>query len=93
MSRSRLFHSVADQIVQLIDDGVFPPGAKLPGERELADRFGVSRVTIREAEVALQLLRHGERHLDRLSGERAHLGDLERVEAPTLAGGADAQPA
>jgi DNA-binding FadR family transcriptional regulator len=54
MSRSRLFHSVADQILQLIDDGVFAPGAKLPGERELADRFGVSRVTVREAAVALQ---------------------------------------
>lgn len=54
MGQSRLFHSVAEQIVQLIDDRVFPPGAKLPGERELAERFGVSRVTVREAEVALQ---------------------------------------
>jgi DNA-binding FadR family transcriptional regulator len=52
--QTRLFHSIADQIARLIDDGVFPPGAKLPGERELADRFGVSRVTVREAAVALQ---------------------------------------
>ncbi|WP_255500913.1 FadR/GntR family transcriptional regulator [Caulobacter sp. 17J80-11] len=50
----RLFHAVAEQIAALIDDGVFPPGAKLPGERELAERFGVSRVTVREAAVALQ---------------------------------------
>jgi GntR family transcriptional regulator, hexuronate regulon transcriptional repressor len=51
---NRLFHSIADQIAALIDQGVFAPGAKLPGERELADRFGVSRVTVREAAVALQ---------------------------------------
>lgn len=51
---NRLFHSIADQIATLIDQGVFAPGAKLPGERELAERFGVSRVTIREAAVALQ---------------------------------------
>jgi len=30
----------------------------LPGERELAEKFGVSRVTIREAEIALQALGH-----------------------------------
>jgi DNA-binding FadR family transcriptional regulator len=54
MSQKRLFHKVADQILQLIADEGFGPGAKLPGERELAERFGVSRVTVREAEVALQ---------------------------------------
>lgn len=50
----RLFQGIADQIVALIDEGVFPPGTRLPGERELAERFNVSRVTIREAEIALQ---------------------------------------
>ncbi len=54
MSEKRLFHSVATQIGALIDEGIFPPGTRLPGERELAERFGVSRVTIREAEIALQ---------------------------------------
>ncbi|MDY6923064.1 MAG: GntR family transcriptional regulator [Pseudomonadota bacterium] len=54
MSQTRLFHTVARQILQLIADEGFGPGAKLPGERELAERFGVSRVTVREAEVALQ---------------------------------------
>ncbi|RYG08455.1 MAG: FadR family transcriptional regulator [Caulobacteraceae bacterium] len=54
MRQSRLFHSVAEQIVQLIATEGLGPGAKLPGERELADRFGVSRVTVREAELALQ---------------------------------------
>ena len=56
MSSKRLFQSVAEQIAALIDDGAFPPGTRLPGERELAERLGVSRVTIREAEIALQAL-------------------------------------
>jgi DNA-binding FadR family transcriptional regulator len=40
----------------MISDGAFPPGSRLPGERELAEQFDVSRVTIREAEIALQAL-------------------------------------
>lgn len=56
MTEKRLYHSVADQIMQLIRDGAFPPGTRLPGERELAERFNVSRVTVREAEIALQAL-------------------------------------
>jgi len=54
MNGKRLFQSVAEQIAGLIDAGAFPPGTRLPGERELAERLGVSRVTIREAEIALQ---------------------------------------
>jgi DNA-binding FadR family transcriptional regulator len=54
MAERRLFQDVAEKIVALIDEGVFPPGTRLPGERELSERFNVSRVTIREAEIALQ---------------------------------------
>ncbi|MGI9233781.1 MAG: FadR/GntR family transcriptional regulator [Woeseiaceae bacterium] len=54
----RLYHAVADQIVELINEGAFPAGSRLPGERELAARFDVSRVTVREAEIALQALGH-----------------------------------
>lgn len=56
MADGRLYHSVVSKITQMIEDGRFPPGSRLPGERELAERFGVSRVTIREAEIALQAL-------------------------------------
>lgn len=56
MSNKRLFQSVAEQITDLIDAGAFPAGTRLPGERELAERLGVSRVTIREAEIALQAI-------------------------------------
>ena len=54
MSSKRLFQSVAEQISELIDEGAYPAGTRLPGERELAEKLGVSRVTIREAEIALQ---------------------------------------
>jgi DNA-binding FadR family transcriptional regulator len=56
MSDRRLFQDVADQIIALIKSGHFQPGTRLPGERELSERFGVSRVTIREAEIALQAM-------------------------------------
>lgn len=56
MTAKRLYQSIARQIAALIDDGAFPPGSRLPGERELAEKFDVSRVTIREAEIALQAI-------------------------------------
>ncbi len=56
MVEKRLFHSVAEQIVGLIDDGNFPAGVRLPSERELAQRFGVSRISIRDAKIALQAI-------------------------------------
>ena len=54
MAEKRLYHTVANKILELIDSGVFPPGTRLPGERDLAEKFGVSRVAVREAEIALQ---------------------------------------
>lgn len=56
MVEKRLFHSVVERITDLIEDGSFPPGTRLPSERELAERLGVSRVTIRDAEIALQAI-------------------------------------
>lgn len=52
----RLFHGVVEKLTQMIGQGVYPVGTRLPGERELAEEFGVSRVTIREAEVAMQAM-------------------------------------
>ncbi|GAA0652548.1 FadR/GntR family transcriptional regulator [Brevundimonas lenta] len=54
MSETRLYQSIATEIRALIESGDFPPGSRLPGERDLAERFNVSRVTIREAEIALE---------------------------------------
>lgn len=54
MAERRLFEDVADSIRRSILDGTWSPGTRLPGERELSEQFDVSRVTIREAEIALQ---------------------------------------
>jgi DNA-binding FadR family transcriptional regulator len=51
----RLYRQIADQLRQLIDDGEYPVGGRLPTERELAEKLGVSRPTVREALIALEV--------------------------------------
>jgi DNA-binding FadR family transcriptional regulator len=54
----RLYLQIADQVRSLITAGEFPPGSRLPAERELAKRFGVSRPSLREALIALEVEGH-----------------------------------
>jgi DNA-binding FadR family transcriptional regulator len=49
VSLARASQAIVDQIRTLLQDGVLSPGERLPSERDLCDRFGVSRVTVREA--------------------------------------------
>jgi GntR family transcriptional regulator, transcriptional repressor for pyruvate dehydrogenase complex len=51
----RLYQQVADKIRVLIAGGGFPPGSRLPAERELAQQLGVSRPSLREALIALEI--------------------------------------
>jgi len=55
-NEQRLYRTVLDKMLTLIDSGEFPTGGRLPPERELAERFEVSRPTIREAIIALEAL-------------------------------------
>jgi len=63
--KTRLAEEIADRIRIMIVDGSFPPGQPLPGERVLAERFGVSRGSIRDAfrmleTIGLLEMRHGQ---------------------------------
>lgn len=51
----RLYRQIADQIAQLIASGEFPAGSRLPAERELAVSLGVSRTSVREAIISLEM--------------------------------------
>lgn len=50
----KLSQSVVNQIEKLILRGILRPGERLPSERELAERMGVSRPSLREAISELQ---------------------------------------
>lgn len=49
VSRSRASGEIVSQIEHAIFDGQFRPGDRLESERELAEQFGVSRITVRDA--------------------------------------------
>lgn len=57
---TRAYKKVLAQMLELILSGAFPAGGRLPPERELAERFDVSRPTIREAIIALETLEYVE---------------------------------
>jgi GntR family uxuAB operon transcriptional repressor len=51
----RLYRQIAGQIAALIDNGEFAVGSRLPAERELATLLGVSRTSVREAVISLEI--------------------------------------
>jgi DNA-binding FadR family transcriptional regulator len=55
ISTQRLYQQAAQQIRELIARGEFRPGDRLPPERDLARKLGISRPTVREAMVALEI--------------------------------------
>jgi len=51
----RLYRMIADQIASRIRRGDFAVGARLPAERDLAEQLQVSRASVREALIALEI--------------------------------------
>jgi len=65
---TRRADDAARDLLAAITDGEFPPRTELPPEQQLAERFGVSRLTVREGIRALAghgvvAVRHGKRSL------------------------------
>jgi GntR family transcriptional repressor for pyruvate dehydrogenase complex len=80
IKKTRIAEEVADRIRVLMLDGTFPPGQPLPSERHLAERFGVSRGSIRDALRTLETIglletRHGQ-------GTFPHELSVDRLVAP-----------
>jgi GntR family transcriptional repressor for pyruvate dehydrogenase complex len=91
----KLYRQVSDAILALIKSGEYEPGARLPSERDLAAEFKVSRPTIREAMIALEILgwvdsRHGSgiyvtEHLPaQVGADDLDIGAFELTEARRL---------
>lgn len=55
MQGARLYQQVAEKLAAAIAAGEYPAGTRLPAERKLAERFDVSRPTVREAIIALEI--------------------------------------
>jgi GntR family transcriptional repressor for pyruvate dehydrogenase complex len=62
--KAKLYQQVANAVARRIRAGTYRAGERIPSERELAEEFSVSRPTVREAMIALEVLglvqsRHG----------------------------------
>jgi GntR family transcriptional repressor for pyruvate dehydrogenase complex len=78
--KTRVAEEIADRIRMMILDGTLPPGQPLPAERQLAERFGVSRGSVRDAfrtleTIGLLATRHGQ-------GTFPQELDVDRLVAP-----------
>ena len=73
----RPYRVIADQILDLVAENGLAPGDRLPAERELAERFGVSSPSLREALIALEV----EGRLDIRMGSGIYVGAPARAAA------------
>jgi DNA-binding FadR family transcriptional regulator len=88
----RVSQVIVDQIKALVRDGRLQPGDRLPSERELCQRFGVSRVTVREALrvleanglLTIRVGAHGGAFLTSPTTERLSAGLADLISVSTL---------
>ena len=56
IAQKKAYMQIVEQLKQMITTGEYKPGDRLPPERELSLKFGVSRPTVREALSAMEIL-------------------------------------
>ena len=56
LPRKKIRDQAAEQIKEIITSEQLSPGDRLPNESELAESFGISRLSVREATKALEYL-------------------------------------
>jgi GntR family transcriptional repressor for pyruvate dehydrogenase complex len=78
------FEETVDRLGNAIRLGLLPPGARLPAERELCERLGIARSTLRQALVALG--RSGHMHALRGRGGGTFVADPLPPAPPPPAG-------
>ncbi|MEP9368413.1 FadR/GntR family transcriptional regulator [Xanthobacter sp. VNH20] len=74
----RLYKQIAQALIEHIDSGAFKPGQTLPAERELAKQFGVSRTSVREALIFLEI----EGRVDIRTGQGVYVRDPAAAPLP-----------
>ncbi|WNO54306.1 FadR/GntR family transcriptional regulator [Stakelama saccharophila] len=52
----KLYRAIIDTLQEEITSGKYRPGERLPPERELVERFDVSRLTLREAMIGMEIM-------------------------------------
>lgn len=76
----RLYQQVAERIKLQIYSGAMAEGDRLPAEKELAQQLGVSRPTVREALIALEIAGLVEIR----TGSGSYIRESNKVISPTL---------
>ena len=49
MEKEYFYRKIYSDLLQGIKTGSFPPGSRVPSEKELAEQYGVSRITTKKA--------------------------------------------
>ena len=80
VERQDVFQKVLASLDELVTDPVYRPGDRLPPERELAGRLGVSRTLVRQA---LKLLEAAGKVVSRM-GSGTYVADMTRRTNPCL---------
>ncbi|MEP6610192.1 MAG: FadR/GntR family transcriptional regulator [Burkholderiaceae bacterium] len=84
----RLYRQIAEQIARLIKRGEYKPGARLPPERDLAKMLKVSRPSVREALIALEV----EGYVDVRVGSGVYIAQSRATRAKPARLGAESGP-